>query len=57
MMLQLTLKVTDVQLKLITDQNIYLIIEYAICGRVSYMAQRYAVANFPAMPDLSLIHI
>jgi len=49
MTLQLSLKVTDVELELITDPDIYLMIESAI--QLSYIAQHHAIANFPAMPD------
>jgi len=39
-------------LELITDPDIYLMIESAIChGGLSYVAQRCALANFPTMPD------
>jgi len=51
MTLQLALKVTDVELELITDPDIYLMIESAIRGGLSYIVQRYALANFPAMSD------
>ena len=51
MTLQLSLKVTDVELELITDPDIYLMIESAIRGRLSYVVQRYTLANFPAMSD------
>ena len=51
MTLQLALKVTDVQLELISDPNIYLMIESGIRGGLSYVAQRHAAANFPEMPD------
>jgi len=51
MTLQLALKVTDVELELITDPNIYLMIESGIRGGLSYVLQRHAKANFPAMPD------
>jgi len=51
MTLQLALKVTDVELELITDPDIYLVIESAIRGGLSYVVQRYTLANFPAMSD------
>jgi len=51
MTLQLALKVIDVELELITDPDIHLMIESAIRGALSYVAQRYALANFPAMSD------
>jgi len=49
--LQLALKVTDVELELITDPDIYLMIESAVRGGLSYVAQRYTLANCPAMSD------
>jgi len=49
MMLQLALKVTEVELELITNHNIFLMIESGIHGRLIYMAQRHAVTNFPVM--------
>jgi len=51
MTLQLALKVTGVELELISDPNIYLMIESGIRGGLSYVAQRHAAANFPEMPD------
>jgi len=64
MTLQLVLKVTDVELELITDPDIYVMIESAIRGGLSYFAQHYALANFPAMsdyrsdlPTLHLLHL
>ena len=51
MTLQLALKVTDVELEVITDPNIYLMIESGIRGGLSYLSQRHAKANFPGMPD------
>ena len=51
MTLQLALKVTDVELELITEPDIYLMIESAIRGGLSYVVQRYTLANFPAMSD------
>ena len=60
-MLQLVLKVTEVKLELITDPNIYLMIESGICGRLSYLAQRHTIANFLKMtnyrPDLPTLHL
>jgi len=47
-MLQLALKVTEVELELITDPDIYLMIKSAICGG---LVQRHALTNFTAMPD------
>jgi len=61
MTLQLALKETDVELELITDPDIYLMIESAICGGLSSVAQHYAVKNFPAMfgyrSDLPTSHL
>ena len=51
MTLQLSLKVTGVELELISDPNIYLMIESAIRGGLSYVSQRHAKANFPDMLD------
>jgi len=54
---------TAVELKLIEDSEIYLMIESAIRGGLSYMAQRHARANFPSMAvkeyraDLPMAHI
>jgi len=45
------LQLTDVELGLITNPNVYLMIESAIGGGLSYIAQRHAAANFPEMPD------
>jgi len=61
--LQMALKMTAVELKLIEDSEIYLMIESAIRGGLSYVAQRHARANFPAMgakeyrADLPTTHI
>jgi len=49
--LQLALKVTGVELELITDPSIYVMIEVGIRGGLSYVSQRHAKANFTAMPD------
>ena len=61
MTLQLALKVTGVELGLITDPNIYLMIESGIRGSLSYVAQRHAAANFPEManycPDQPMSHL
>ena len=59
----MALKMTAVELKLIDDSEIYLMIESAIRGGLSYVAQRHARANFPAMgakeyrADLPTAHI
>ena len=61
--LQLALKMTSVKLDLIADSTIYLMIKLAICGGLSYVAQRHAKANYPAMgameyrADLPTSHI
>jgi len=61
MTLQMALKVTGVEMELISDSNIYLMIESAIRGGLSYVSQRYAKANFPDMsdyrPDLPTSHL
>jgi len=46
---QMALKVTGVELELVTDSNIYLMIESAIRGGLSFVSQRHAKANFPGM--------
>ena len=51
MSLQMALKMTDVELDLICDPDIYLTIESGIRGGMSYVAQRYARANEPSLPD------
>jgi len=51
MTLQLALKVTGVELELIRDPNIYFMTESSIRGRLSYVAQCYAIANFLQMPN------
>jgi len=51
MTLQLALKVTGVELELISDPNIYLMIESAIRDSLSNVSQRHAKANFPDMLD------
>jgi len=59
--LQLALKITGVELELITDPSIYVMIEAGIRGGLSYVSQRHAKANFPAMadydPDLPTSHM
>jgi len=61
--LQMALKMTAVELELIEDSEIYLMIESAIHRGLSYVAQRHAWANFPAMgakeyrADLPTSHI
>ena len=49
--LQLALKITGVELELITDPSIYMMIEAGIRGGLRYVSQHHANADFPAMPD------
>jgi len=51
MTLQMALKITDVELDLITDPDMYLIFESGISGGLSYVCQRHARANYPTLPD------
>ena len=51
MTLQMALKVTGVELELVSDANIYLMIESGIRGGLSFVSQRHAKANFPDMVD------
>ena len=51
MTLQMALKITDVELDLITDPSIYLMIESGIRGGLSYVANRHARANVPESPE------
>jgi len=51
MTMQMALKITDVQLDLICDPDMYLMIESGIRGGLSYVAQRYARANEATLPD------
>jgi len=51
MTLQMALKITDVELDLITDPDMYLMFESGIRGGVSYVSQRHARANYPTLPD------
>ena len=51
MTLQMALKITDVELDLITDPSIYLMIESGIRGGLSYVAKRHARANVPDSPE------
>jgi len=49
--LQMALKITDVELDLITDPDMYLMFESGIRGGLSYVSQRHARANYPTLPD------
>jgi len=51
MTLQMALKITDVELDLITHPDMYLMFESGIRGGLSYVCQRHARANSPALPD------
>jgi len=51
MTLQMALKITDVELDLITDPDLYRMFESGIRGGLSYVCQRHARANFSALPD------
>ena len=61
MTLQLALKITGVELELITRADIYVMIEAGIRGGLSFVSQRHAKANFPEMsdyrPDLPTSHL
>jgi len=51
MTLQIALKMTQIELDLITDPDQYLLLENSIRGGLSYVAHRYAKANNPSLPD------
>ena len=51
MALQVALKMTGVELDLITDADLYLLLESNIRGGLSYVVERYAKANDPSLPD------
>ena len=53
MTLQLALKVTDVELELITDPNIYLMIESGIRGGLSYVS-RCNRTVLPQKPEVEI---
>jgi len=50
MTFQMALKMTDVQLDLITDADQFLMIQSGIRGGLSYVSHRYAEANHPSLP-------
>ena len=57
-----TLKISGVKLELLTDPNMYLMVETGIRGGISTMTKRYAKANYPYMgtdynPDESTNYI
>jgi len=47
----MALKITDVELDFITDPDMYLMFESGYRGGLSYVCQRHARANYPALPD------
>ena len=49
--MQLALKMTAVELGLITDLNIFNMIEGGIRGGLSFVSHRHAKANNPSLPD------
>jgi len=51
MTLQMALKITDVELDLITVPDMYLMFESGIRGGLSYVCQRHVCANYPTLPD------
>jgi len=51
MTLQIALKMTQIELDLITDPDQHLLLESSIRRGVSYVAHRYAKANNPSLPD------
>jgi len=48
---QMALKMTQVELDLITDPDMFLIIESGIRGDLSYVSRRFAKANHPTLPN------
>jgi len=50
MTFQLALKMTNIELDLITDADQFLMIESGIRGGLSYVSHRYAEANHPSLP-------
>ena len=51
MTLQIALKMTQIELDLITEPDQHLLLESSIRGGMSYVAHRYAKANNPSLPD------
>jgi len=47
----MALKMTQVELDLITDLDMFLMIESGIRGGLSYVSQRFAEANHPTLPN------
>ena len=43
------LKYTNIELDLITDMDMYQMVEKAICGGISHINHRYAESNYPGM--------
>jgi hypothetical protein len=48
---QACLKMTDVELELLTDPNMYLFIEKGLRGGISMISNRYSKTNNPYVPD------
>jgi len=47
----MALKMTQVELDLITDPDMFLMIESGIRGGLSYVSRRFAKANHPTLPN------
>jgi len=48
---QMALKMTQVKVDLITDPDMFLMIESGIRGGLSYVSRRFAEANHPTLPN------
>ena len=48
---QACLKMTEVELELLTDPDMYLFIEEGLRGRISMISNRFSKANNPYVPD------